>query len=84
VCDWRWQRSTSTTFCAAMRDRVLRTPPDGGERSSSNSRKRISLPVKINHLLDKATEADHMLKGPCLRQAERAPGEKPRPPDPRP
>jgi len=43
----------------------------------------FTLPVKIKHLLDQVTEANHMLKGLYLRQADRAPGEKPRPPEPR-
>jgi hypothetical protein len=44
----------------------------------------FSLPVKVNHLFDQVTEINHMLKGLYLRQAERTPGEKPRPLDPRP
>ena len=44
----------------------------------------FSLPVKVNRLFDEVTESNHMLKGLYLRQAERTPGEKPRPPDPRP
>ena len=44
----------------------------------------FSLPAKVNRLFDQVTEINHMLKGLYLRQAERTPGEKPRPPDPRP
>lgn len=44
----------------------------------------FTLPVRIKRLSDQVTEVNHMLKGLYLRQGERAPGEKPRPPDPRP
>lgn len=44
----------------------------------------FSLPIKVKRLLDQVTEVNHMLKGLYLRQGERARGERPRPPDPRP